>query len=135
MLEKNMVKIRCYSPEFWIEEALILLKEVKVIIENIIFKYQNQVNKAASNAENVLALLPTASGKWETYQIWLFSRIVIRDTGVSILNFIPDWESEVLNQVSLQTNLQKSDDVAQKWEVFSKTVLPKGMFLKGVEML
>ena len=90
------------------------MKEVKVIIENIIFKYQNQVNKAASNAENVLALLPTASGKWETYQIWLFSRIVIRDTGVSILNFIPDWESEVLNQVSLQTNLQKSDDVAQK---------------------
>ena len=72
MLEKNMVKIRCYSPEFWIEEALILLKEVKVIIENIIFKYQNQVNKAASNGENVVALLPTASGKWETYQIWLF---------------------------------------------------------------
>ena len=58
-----MAKIRCYTPEFWIEEALILFKKIRVIIENITFKYQNQVNKAASNGENVLALLPSASGK------------------------------------------------------------------------
>ena len=64
-------------------------------------------------------LLPTAFRKSWIYQVLLF--IVSRDTSPNkikignqkfyfyiILSFIPDWESETVNQSELQTNLSEN---------------------------
>ena len=85
-----------------------------VIRENILsWKYQKQATTAALNGEDALMLLPTALRKSWKYQVLPFlsvglfhlSRILIGNfAGVLILNFVPDWESEILNQSSLPTN-------------------------------
>ena len=72
----------------------------------------------ALNGEEAIALLTTGLKKSWMYQVWHLlsvaalhrSRIkfIISDfNGVSIINFVPDWVSEIVNLPDLQTNSSK----------------------------
>ena len=56
-------------------------------------------------------LLPTALKKCWIYQVLRFTNnlnfLIGNFTGVVIMNFIPGWESEFVNQAGLETNLSE----------------------------
>ena len=92
-----------------------------IIAENIlILKYLKHATTAVLNEKDTLMLLPISLRKPWMYQVWPI--IVSRDTsaiwnkkflignftGVLIMNFVPDWESEIVNQFHLQTSLSEN---------------------------
>ena len=92
--------------EIRIQETLTLLKVRGVIEENTLLKYQKLAMTIVLNEKGVLMLLPNAFEKSAIYQVLpiiistghLIDRFLIGNfTGVSIMSFIPDWESETVN--------------------------------------
>ena len=92
--------------EIRIQETLTLLKVRGVIEENTLLKYQKLAMTIVLNEKAVLMLLPNPFKKSAIYQVLPFSistghlidRFLIRNlTGVSIMCFIPGWESEIVN--------------------------------------
>ena len=94
-----------------------------ITVDILLLKYQKQAVTAVLNSQynqsntknNTHMVLPNALRKSWMYQMLLF--IVSRDisqseikfvignfTGVSIMNFISDWESEIVHQSVRQTN-------------------------------
>ena len=91
-----------------------------VITENLLLKYQKQEITAVLNGQynqsniknSTLMLLPTVLRKSWIYQMlpfivsWglspIWNKVPDREfTEVPIMNFIPVWESEIVNQVGL----------------------------------
>ena len=44
----------------------------------------------------------------DTSPIWNKKFLIGNFTGVLIMNFVPDWESEIVNQFHLQTSLSEN---------------------------
>ena len=105
----------------------IWIKARGVITENtVLLKDQKQAITAAWNGEDAPMLLPNVLRKLWIYLV--ISLIVNRDTspiGIkvsyrefywsAIRNFIPSWESEIVNE----SVLQEIDVITQKWELRS----------------
>ena len=92
--------------EIRIQETLTLLKVRGVIEENTLLKYQKLAMTIVLNEKGVFMLLPNPFKKSAIYQVLpfiistghLIDRFLIRNlTGVSIMCFIPGWESEIVN--------------------------------------
>ena len=89
--KKNMTnRTQVCNVKIWTEEPLALLKMRGVITENMLsLKSQKHATTGALNGEDVLMLLPTASGISWIYQVLPF--VVTRDTS-PIGNKISDRE-------------------------------------------
>ena len=127
----------------WIKETLSLSKVRGVIAENIIKTSKKAIAAALNGQYNQSNIKKQYSQQnlqpWEncgctkfcfllSFRIfhWLWIMFLIRNfTGVLIVNFIPDWESETVNQSGLQTNL------SEDWCYYAKMRTLKKRFIDG----
>ena len=120
MLKKTQV---CH-PKTWIKETLSLSKARGAItVDILLLKYQKQAVAAALNGQynhqiskTILLccyLMPWESRGYTKYCFLLsvgtfhqseIKFLIGKFTWVSIMNFIPDWESDFVHQSGLQTN-------------------------------
>ena len=68
--------------------------------------------------------------------IWDASSIRIKSlisnfARVLTMNFIPDWESEIVNQ-SANKFVKKINNIRQKWEIFRKKRISQKAFFHGI---
>ena len=125
----------------WIKETLSKVRGV--IAENIIKTSKKAIAAALNSQYNQSNIKRQYSQQkllpWEnsgctkfcfllSFRIfhWLWMMFLIRNfTGVLIMNFIPDWESEIVNQSGLQTNL------SENWCYYAKMRTLKKHFIDG----